>query len=126
MLWTTLKLYLTLNQRGPQTNPKKQIKVTRNFEKAQVNASMLEQTFLLGIGLGILASLIRRGFLWFSILTPFSVQCIVPSDPEYNIQILCTSPSQGITLLTAHLQDEELQFKSTAVKFVSQFVTSKL
>ena len=46
-----------------------------NHVLAPIVGKELQQKFLLGIALGVLEGLINRGFFWFSILTPSSVQC---------------------------------------------------
>ena len=51
---------------------------------APIEGKDLGQQFLLGIVLGVLEGLIKRGFFWFSILTPSSVQCMVPPSPGWT------------------------------------------
>ena len=48
-----------------------------NHVLVPIEGKDLKQQFLLGIVLGVLEGLIKRGLFWFSILTPSSVQCIV-------------------------------------------------
>ena len=46
-----------------------------NHVLAPIVGKDLGQKFLLGIALGVLEGLINRGFFWFFIFTPSSVQC---------------------------------------------------